>query len=104
MWRRGKKKRHAEVEPDEILIDSQNISQFDTDRFEGRMERPIGSRSFAAADSLLCVLGLVLLARAGNLQLVAGEVYAKQARENQLAQSVIIADRGTIEDRTGRKL
>ena len=99
--RRGK---HREIDPDEILIDSANVSEFDTDQFEGRIERPLSRRTFVAAGSVMFLLAFALLARAGMLQVVSGAAYAKQAKENQLEQKVIFSDRGVIEDRTGRAL
>ena len=105
MWfkKRGRK-RHQEIDPDEILIDSKNVSEFDTDQFEGRIERPLSRRSLALAGAALAFLALMLLARAGDLQVINGTAYAKQARENQLENKVLFADRGLIEDRTGRLL
>src|SRR3989338_5810073 len=105
MWlkKRGHK-RHQEIYPDEILIDSKNVSEFDTDQFEGRIERPLSRRSLALAGAALAFLALMLLARAGDLQVINGTAYAKQARENQLENKVLFADRGLIEDRTGRLL
>lgn len=103
-WRAYGRKKHREIDPDEILIDSANISEFDTDQFEGRIERPLSRRSFIAAGSVLFLLAFALLARAGTLQVFDGAAYAKQARENQLEQHVIFADRGAIKDRTGRQL
>jgi penicillin-binding protein 2 len=100
---RGRKKRQ-EIYPDEILIDSQNVSEFDKDQFEGRMERPLSRRSLAGAGFLIATVALLLLARAGDLQILNGVAYAKQARENQLQNTVLFADRGAIEDRTGRQL
>ena len=106
MWRKsyGRRKNHREIDPDEILIDSQNISAFDTDQFEGRMERPLSRRSLSAAGLLVAVGALLLLARAGDLQILNGTAYAKQAEENQLEHVVLFADRGVIEDRAGRPL
>lgn len=100
---RGTRK-HKEIDPDEILIDSANISEFDTDQFEGRIERPLSRRSFVAAGFTIALVAALLLLRAGALQVVDGTAYAKQARENQLERKVIFADRGVIEDRTGRLL
>ncbi|MSR71038.1 hypothetical protein EXS62_03310 [Candidatus Kaiserbacteria bacterium] len=99
-----KKHRHQEIDPDEILIDAANVGEFDTDQFEGRIERPLSRRSFVFAGGVVLLGALLLLARAGDLQIRSGAVYAKQARENQLEQQVIFADRGLLEDRTGRKL
>jgi penicillin-binding protein 2 len=96
--------RQTEIDPDEILLDSQNPADFDTDRFEGRIEKPLGRRSFVFAGSLLAVLVLFLVGRAGQLQIAQGASFAKQAQENQLAQKVIVADRGTIVDRNGTPL
>lgn len=99
-----RRRRHAEINPDEILIDTSNISDFDRDRFEGRIERPLSRRSFVITSSLIALLSFALLARAGTLQVAEGAQYAKQARENQLAEQVIFADRGVLQDRTGEPL
>jgi len=99
-----KKRRRQEIDPDEILIDAANVAEFDTDQFEGRIERPLSRRSFVVAGGVFVLGALLLLLRAGDLQIVHGTAYAKQARENQLEQKVIFADRGMIEDRAGRRL
>lgn len=100
---RGKKK-SLEIYPDEILIDSQNISELDIDQFEGRIERPLSRRSLLSAGLLMTALVTLLLMRAGDLQILNGVAYAKQAEENQLRNAVLFADRGVITDRTGRPL
>ena len=92
---------HTEIHPDEILIDSTNVSEFDRDRFEGRIERPLNRRSFFFSGIVVALIFVALLSRAGTLQIAHGATYAKQAIENQLAQHAIIADRGVITDRTG---
>ncbi len=99
-----RKRRHQEIAPDEILIDASNISDFNRDQFEGRIERPLGQRTFVVSGSFLALLFVFLLFRAGNLQIVHGAAYAKQARENQITQKVVFADRGVIVDRTGLPL
>lgn len=102
-WGR-RRKRTTEIHPDEILIDSQNMAEFDTDQFEGRIEKPLSRKSFAAAGIVLALILGGLFVRAGNLQVLNGTAYAKQARENQLEKHAIFADRGIIEDRTGKLL
>jgi penicillin-binding protein 2 len=91
----------SEIHPDEIFIDSQNVSEFDTDQFEGRIERPLSRRQLFAAGGVVALVIALLFARAGALQVVHGAEYAKQAQQNQLAEQTIFADRGTIEDRNG---
>jgi penicillin-binding protein 2 len=92
-------RRRTEIDPDEIFIDSQNLSEFDTDRFEGRIELPISRRSFMFVGSIVVAIVFLLLTRAGQLQIAEGATYAQQAVENQLEQKVIVADRGMIVDR-----
>ena len=94
----------TEIDPDEILLDSQNPSDFDRDRFEGRIERPLTRRSFFFVGCLLAALLLLLVGRAGQLQIAEGASYAKEANDNQLEQKVIVADRGIIVDRNGTPL
>ena len=93
-----------EIEADEILIDSSNLPQYNTDQFEGRIERPIGRAVIRATLVAMCLVVALYTGRAFNLQLVNGAVYAKQAAENQLSEKIIFADRGIVEDRLGRPL
>jgi len=94
----------VEIDPDEILIDSSNLPEFDRDRMEGRIERPLGRGSFAATGAILAFLFVCIVVRAGDLQIAKGAQFAKQARDNQLRQTPIFADRGVIVDRTGQPL
>ncbi len=106
MLGRGRKKRRGEREiaPDEILIDSSNLPSFDRDRLEGRIAAPISRKALLAAGTLALLIMGVYGVRAAELQLVRGEAFATQARENQLRESLIFADRGVITDRTGEEL
>jgi penicillin-binding protein 2 len=104
-FRWGKRRRRGvEIHPDEILIDSNNLAQYDTESFEGRLERPLPHKSLLFAGGLCGLVFVIFLARAGDLQIVRGEALAKQAVENQLREQVIIADRGHLLDRTGERL
>ncbi len=99
-WRR-KKVLFTEIDPDDILIDSSNVAEFDRDRFEGRIEQPLTRRSFLVSSLMLLMLFLLLTTRAGILQIVRGAELAKKAETNKLSQKVLFADRGSIVDRTG---
>lgn len=104
MFGRGRRKLTREIEADEILIDSSNLPSYDTDQFEGRIEQPIGRQAMFTAVGVLSLLMLLYVGRALDLQFIKGTAYAKQAAENQLNEKIIFADRGIIEDRTGRLL
>lgn len=99
-----RKKQTREIQPDEILADSSNIPEFDRDQFEGRLERPLGKRSFTAAGVMVTLILFGLLFRAGELQIARGETYAEQALNNQLEQKTVFADRGILVDRNGEPL
>lgn len=101
-WHR--RRRTREIEPDEILIDATNPADFDTDQFEGRMERPLSRRAHFIAMGLVVTLLCGYGAQALNLQIVNGATYAKQAAENKLEESIVFADRGLITDRSGTEL
>lgn len=103
-WRKRKRRLSTEIHPDEILIDAANVADFDRDQMEGRIERPLGRGSFIAAGTVLTLVIVALVFRAGDLQIVHGQTYAERALNNQLAQVPIFADRGVITDRTGRPL
>lgn len=95
---------HAEIQPDEIFIDAANPAELDVDRFEGRIERPIGRKSLFLVMSFALLFIAVYTVRAFDLQFVHGSAYAKQAAENKLAERMVFADRGLILDRSGREL
>jgi penicillin-binding protein 2 len=100
-WRLKRSKRTREISPDEIFIDSSNLAQFDTDRFEGRMERPLGRRvTLFTAAAVAAVITLLVL-RAGDLEIVRGASFAEEAQNNQLSEHTLFADRGVIADRNG---
>ncbi len=99
-----KRIRRSEIQPDEILIDASNVSDFNRDQFEGRIERPLNRKSFVASGVVILLMFSALLLRAGNLQIVHGASFSAQARENQLSQKILFADRGAIVDRTGMPL
>lgn len=101
---RRKSKLTTEINPDEILIDASNVPEFDRDQFEGRIERPLGRRSLFMASALTTLLFIGYVARASDLQLIQGNTFAEQAKNNQLSQRTIFADRGIIEDRNGTPL
>ena len=49
------KNRIQDIDPDEIFLDSQNLPNFDVNQFEGRLEKPISTKTFIAL-GIFCVL------------------------------------------------
>ena len=45
IFRRSKKIKHFNIDPDQILLDSENRPGFNTQQFEGMIEKPISKKS-----------------------------------------------------------
>ncbi len=102
--RKGRSRRGREISPDEVLLDSSNLPDFDTDQFEGRLEHPI---SRGTLYSVLGVMGLVLIVflfQAGKMQIARGEEYYNRSEKNLLRPVPLFAGRGAIFDRMGKEL
>lgn len=98
---RRKRRRDPEIAPDEIFLDSSNVSEFNQGRFEGRIEKPLPRSSFLLLWSGLALFFVVLIARAGNIQVLNGPAYAAESAHNNLEVTTLFAPRGVITDRAG---
>lgn len=103
LWKK-QRRRVTEVAPDEIFADASNFPRFDTDRFEGRVEKPLARRTIALTGAALALIALAYTAQAWNLQIASGEEYAARALRNKLSNAIIFAERGALYDRAGRML
>lgn len=101
IFRRKKRRGGFELNPDEIFLDSSNPSGFDHNTLEGRLEKPIDRRTFAAIGLGIVLLFGALAAQAANLQINQGEAYAARSERNRLRPEVLFAERGAIVDRNG---
>lgn len=108
MMRRLKKKfgrkYSQEIDPDVIFLDSSNLPGFDTDQFEGRIEKPITSRTFVVFGMIFILIIFIFTVRVFNVQILEGEVYAQRSQDNRLRETLVFADRGIIYDRNGEVL
>ena len=46
IFRKRRRNKNQIIDPDEIFVDSQNLPDFNTDQFEGRLEKPIARNVF----------------------------------------------------------
>jgi penicillin-binding protein 2 len=97
-------RRGREIAPDEILLDSSNLPNFDTDQFEGRLERPIPRAALFGVGSILVLVLLVFLFQAGKMQIARGEEYYTRSEKNLLRPVPLFAGRGALFDRNGTEL
>ena len=99
-------KRHSshEINPEDVFIDSQNLSELDLDQMQGHLERPLGKHIFyiAVCVSLCIVFGFSY--RLFAMQVLQADEYKEQADNNHLKKTPLFALRGTISDRNGKLL
>jgi penicillin-binding protein 2 len=89
------------VEPDEIFLDAKNLPQFDTQQFEGRIEKAIPKKTIFFIGVFFIFILVVFAFRVGSLQIKDGEYYLAQSLNNSLDKEPIFAERGIIYDRNG---
>lgn len=105
IFRRTKRvKRNVEIHPDEIFIDSSNLPEFDTDQFEGQIEKPIAQKSVQITGILFLCIALFFTYRIAHLQILSGDTYRNISENNRLHHSLLFAERGAITDREGTLL
>jgi penicillin-binding protein 2 len=90
-----------DIDPDEIFLDSKNLPNFNTQQFEGRLEKAISKHSIFIVGLFFISISLVFVWQAINLQIIKGEAYFKKSENNTLQKQPIFADRGLIYDRKG---
>ncbi len=88
-----------DIAPDEIFLDSKNLPEFNTQQFEGRLEKPIPKRSIFFLGTFFFVCALLFVYKLSYLQIYKGEAYFKKSESNTLMKQPIFADRGLIYDR-----
>jgi len=93
-----------ELVPEDILLDAENLPDFDRGRLEGKLEKPIPRSTYQGISVVLGVLFVVLAGQAVHLELVKGSTYAAQSERNRVRPEVLFASRGAIVDRNGEVL
>ncbi|MCR4334199.1 MAG: penicillin-binding transpeptidase domain-containing protein [Patescibacteria group bacterium] len=87
------------IEPDEIFIDSHNLPDFDTNQFEGRLEKAISRRSIIFLGVFFLIVSIIYTSKIWALQINKGEIYAQRGENNRLRNTVVFSERGIIYDR-----
>ena len=98
---RRKKRKSGEIAPDEIFLDSSNLPKFDTQQFEGRIEKPIGQNTIFFLGVFFLLVLIIFSVKLFSLQVIDGEKYLSRSENNRLKHSVIFTERGVIYDRNG---
>jgi penicillin-binding protein 2 len=101
---RRNKRKNKEIAPDEIFIDSHNLPQFDTQQFEGRLERPISRVTLSVIVAFFVLVLLTFGGKVWALQIKDGDSYRERSENNRLRHTPIFAARGVIYDRNNVEL
>lgn len=101
LWWKRKKRLYSDIAPDEIFLDAANLPDFDQNQFEGRIEKPIRSRTLLILGLSFFIIGSLYIYRIGYLQIAKGEEYLKRSENNRLHHEIVFSERGIISDRNG---
>ena len=102
--RRARKAASHEIDPEDVFLDSQNLSSLNIDQMEGQLERPIGRQVFYFfLIGIFSFLGLYAY-RLFSMQILQGSSYVEKADNNHLKRLPLFALRGTVSDRNGKLL
>lgn len=97
-------KRYADINPEDIFLDSTNLPGFQGHSLEGRIELPMARETFSFLKIALAIIAVALVSRLWFLGIHQGQVYAEISDNNRLEQTVVFANRGVILDRNGLEL
>lgn len=97
-------RKNKEIDPDEIFLDSHNLPQYDTQQFEGRLEKPISRLTLTVLSLFFLLVLVTYVTKAWQLQIKDGETYNERSENNRLRQTPVFAARGVIYDRNGIEL
>ena len=95
---------HTEIDPDEVLLDAFNLPAFDTNQFEGRVERSIQGIIPTVLGMFAMVVFVIFLFQIWNLQVTKGSSMALLSQQDRLDHEILFAERGVIFDRYKREL
>ncbi|MCX6754747.1 MAG: penicillin-binding transpeptidase domain-containing protein [Candidatus Nomurabacteria bacterium] len=97
----NKKRIKKDIDPDEIFLDSKNLPNFNTQQFEGRLEKAIPKHSVFIMGIFFIGVLFIFIWQIVNLQIIKGNSYFKKSENNTLIKIPIFADRGLVYDRKG---
>ncbi|MEI8223693.1 MAG: penicillin-binding transpeptidase domain-containing protein [bacterium] len=92
------------IDPDEIFMDTLNVSGLDTQQFEGVIERSITKKTIWVAGICFLLVGVIFTVKLFQLQIINGGSYLTRSENNRLHHTPIFADRGVIYDRNNNEL
>lgn len=101
---RARREASREIDPEDVFLDSQNLSHLNLDQMQGQLERPLGKHIFYITLFVSFLLVTAFSYRLFAMQVIQGDDYKEKADNNRLKKLPLFALRGTIADRNGNLL
>lgn len=101
---RAKKAASHEIDPEDVFIDSQNLSQLNINQMEGQLSRPLGMSVYYLFSIFIILLFGATIFRLYGMQIKEFASYQEKSDKNHLRATPIFAHRGTISDVNGELL
>lgn len=98
------KKKFPQISFEEVLLDAENLGEFEQERMEGRIETPLSSFLFLFAALMIGLVGILFFAQSIMLTLVEGDRWQARAEQNHFETVAIFSPRGVFFDRFGVNL
>ena len=73
------------INPDEIFLDASNLPLFNTQQFEGQLEKPIQKRALRLLQGVFVIGLLIFVGKIFGLQIIQGQTFAERSRQNHYA-------------------
>ena len=99
-----RKDKIQDIDPEDIFLDSSNLSSFDKDQFQGKVTHKISKTALFSLASLFFLTAIIILIKIADLQIIHGKEYAQKSINNTLNSKIIFTKRGVIYDRFGKEL
>ncbi|MDQ1282110.1 MAG: penicillin-binding protein 2, partial [Patescibacteria group bacterium] len=94
----------GEINPEDIFLDSSNLTGLDMDKMEGSLHKPISSTAERVPFFILLLIFSLFTFRLYNLEVKNYDFYKNKADNNRYNTHLILANRGQILDRNGKIL
>lgn len=99
-----KKKGKGNIDFHEVFMDVENLPGFNTQQFEGVLERPISKKTFIALGILAGIVFALFTVRLIIVQIKDGKNFFSISENNRLDSFPVFTERGVIFDRNGVEL
>lgn len=100
----SKKNKNIEIDPEDIFMESLNVSAFNTHELEGRFEKSIQPNVFLLLAGAFVSVFLICVYSAYAIQVRDSQVWADRSVKNYIRKTPVFAYRGVIKDVNGKLL